>query len=213
MQIRAEFVCANTYAILHAAYSHETLGLARLYGRLIEAGPMASTVATDPGKAAHGHREGEALPGKNHSTDSWLLCTAGSHRFALPMANVIETMRMLPVEAVSGPPRLVCGLSIIRGAAVPVIDTARIFDDEAARYERLVTVRAGERTVAFSASAVLGVRLIQGSECEELPPLLRDAEVIGALTRLDKQLVFFLRAARALPDDFQIGDDVCVGDA
>ncbi len=172
---------------------------------------MASTVATDHGKAAQ--EVAATLPDKNHRPDLWLLCTAGLHRFALPMANVIETMRMLPVEAVDGPPRLVCGLSIIRGAAVPVIDTARLFDDEAARYERLVTVRIGERTVAFSASAVLGVQLIQGSECEEMPPLLRDAEVIGALARLDEQLVFFLRAARALPDDFHISDNARAGDA
>jgi purine-binding chemotaxis protein CheW len=170
---------------------------------------MASAVATDPEKAV----QGSALPEKNRSVDLWLLCQAGSHRFALPMANIIETMRMLPVEAVSGPPRLVCGLCIIRGAALPVIDTARLFDDEGAHYDRLVTVRTGERTVAFAASAVLGVRLIQGSECEEMPPLLRDAQVIAALARSDEKLVFLLRAARALPDDFHVGDDPCVGDS
>lgn len=169
---------------------------------------MASAAATNPGKAAHR----AAFLENNRSTDLWLLCQAGAHRFALPMANVIETMRMLPVEAVSGPPRLVCGLSIIRGAAVPVIDTARLFDDEAARYERLVTVRTGERTVAFAASAVFGVRLIENSEREELPPLLRDAEVIAALARSDEKLVFFLRAARALPDDFHVSDRSAAGD-
>jgi hypothetical protein len=52
------------------------------------------------------------------------------------------------------------------------------------------------------------VRLIKRSEREELPPMLRDAEVIAALTRSDEQLVFFLRVARALPDDFPINDDV-----
>jgi purine-binding chemotaxis protein CheW len=170
---------------------------------------MASAATTDPGNAA----PGAAFPEKSYGTDLWLLCQAGAHRFALPMANVIETMRMLPVEAVSGPPRLVCGLSIIRGAAVPVIDTARLFDDEAARYERLVTVRTGERTVAFAASAVFGARWIQGSEREELPPLLRDAEVIAATARLDEELVFFLRAARALPDDFHISSEADLGDS
>jgi len=165
---------------------------------------MASVAAKDRGNVVHD----TTAPEKKHSRDSWLLCQAGAHRFALPMANVIETMRMLPVEAVSGPPRLVCGLSVIRGAAVPVIDTARLFDDETARYERLVTVRTGERTIAFAASAVFGVRLIKRSEREELPPMLRDAEVIAALTRSDEQLVFFLRVARALPDDFPINGDV-----
>jgi purine-binding chemotaxis protein CheW len=164
---------------------------------------MASAIAKDQEKATRC----APFPEKGLSADLWLLCQAGSHRFALPMTNVIETMRMLPVEAVSGPPRLVCGLSIIRGAAVPVIDTARMFDGAVAHYERLVTVRTGERTVAFAASAVLGVQLIQAGEYEELPPLLRDAGVIGALAKLDEQLVFFLRAARALPDDFHINSD------
>jgi purine-binding chemotaxis protein CheW len=168
---------------------------------------MASAAATDPEKAAQ-----EAIfSQRNHSTDLWLLCRAGTHRFALPMANVIETMRMLPIEAVNGPPRLVCGLSVIRGAAVPVIDTARLFDDEAASYERLVTVWTGERTVAFAATGVLGVRMIKRSEHQELPPLLRDAEVIAALARSDEQLVFFLRVALALPDDFSVGDDARAG--
>jgi purine-binding chemotaxis protein CheW len=174
---------------------------------------MARQLTTDLGKAAYGRREGAALPEENRNTDLWLLCKAGPHRFALPMANVIETMRMLPVEAINGPPRLVCGLSIIRGAAVPVIDTARLFDDEAAHYERLVTVRTGERTVAFAASAVLGVRMIKRDEREELPPLLRDAQVISALARSDEQLVFLLRAARALPDDFDVSHDAGVGDS
>jgi purine-binding chemotaxis protein CheW len=174
---------------------------------------MASALATNLGKATREHCEQEAALEKSHGADLWLLCKAGSHRFALPMANVIETMRMLPVEAIDGPPRLVCGLSIIRGAAVPVIDTARMFDEEAARYERLVTVRTGERTVAFAASAVLGVQTIQAGEQEELPPLLRDAQVITALARLDEQLVFFLRVARALPDDFHMSSDAGLGDS
>jgi purine-binding chemotaxis protein CheW len=201
MFVRAEFVCANTYRSPHAAYPHETLGLLDYSERLSEAPPMASATANS-GKAVRR----AVFPEGDRSTDLWLLCQAGTHRFALPMASVIETMRMLPVEAVSGPPRFVCGLSIIRGAAVPVIDTARLFDDEAARYERLVTVRTCDRTVAFAASAVHGVRSIKSSECEALPPLLRDAQLIAALARSDEQLVFLLRAARALPEDFQVGD-------
>jgi purine-binding chemotaxis protein CheW len=170
---------------------------------------MVSAVAKDRGKAAHA----ATVPERKHSRNSWLLCQAGAHRFALPMANVIETMRMLPIEAVSGPPRLVCGLSVIRGAAVPVVDTARLFDDEAARYERLITARTGDRIVAFAASAVLGVQVIKRTDCEELPPLLRDAEVIAALAKADEQLVFFLRVARVLPDDFHIGDNARARDS
>lgn len=169
--------------------------------------PMANAVATDRAKTVHEWAAGATVGEKNFDADLWLLCAAGSHHFALPMANVIETMRMLPVETVVGAPPLVCGLSVIRGAAVPVIDTVRLFGGESAHYERLVTVRTGERTVAFAASAVFTVQSIKDSGRERLPPLLRDAHTIAAIARLDQELVFFLHAARALPDDFRVDDD------
>lgn len=169
--------------------------------------PMASAAAIDRGKAVNERPARAAFGESDYSTNLWLLCKAGSHCLALPMVNVIETMRVLAVETIAGAPPLVRGLSVIRGAAVPVIDTARLFGDEAARYERLVTVRTGKRTVAFGASVVLAVQSIQDSQREELPPLLRDADAIAAIARLDEELVFFLHAARALPDDFHVNGD------
>jgi len=141
------------------------------------------------------------------AADLWLLCKAGSHCFALPMCNVIETMRTLPIETIASAPPIVLGLCVIRGMAVPVIDTARLFGGEAARYERLVTVRTGERIVAFAASAVLAMQSIEPGRLGELPPLLRDADAIAAVGRLDEDLVFFLHAARAMPDDFLVKGD------
>jgi purine-binding chemotaxis protein CheW len=160
-----------------------------------------SNVDTPSGPPAAGN-------GVTSAAQFWLLCRAGSHRFALPMASVVETMRVLPIEAIAGAPLLVSGLCIIRGAPVAVIDTARLFGDEAARCERLVTVRTGNRTIAFAATAVLGVQSVPADTLEELPPLLRDADAIAAIARLDEELVFFLRAARMLPDDFLADGDV-----
>jgi len=168
---------------------------------------MASAVTVDAGKAIEQRAAATAFD----SSDLWLLCKAGSHRFAVPIVNVTEIMRMLPVEAVNGAPPIVRGLSVIRGAAVPVIDTGRVLGDETARYERLIAVRTGERAVALAASAVSGVQRIQESQRGELPPVLRDAEAIAALARLDQELTFFLRVARALPDHFHIGNDAGLG--
>src|ERR1700704_3300860 len=53
---------------------------------------------------------------------SWLLCRAGMHLCAMPLAHVIATMRVLPIEAVSGAPSYVRGLCVIRGAPVAVVD-------------------------------------------------------------------------------------------
>src|SRR5580704_10406648 len=88
---------------------------------------------------------------------SWLICRAGIHRCALPLEHVIEIMRALPIEAVAGAPAYVRGLCIIRGAAVPVLDTGLLVGAEASPCRRLIAVRAGGRTVALTAETVLGI--------------------------------------------------------
>jgi purine-binding chemotaxis protein CheW len=135
---------------------------------------------------------------------SWLLCRAGSHHFALPMQQVIEIMRMLPIEAVAGCPPIVRGLSVIRGAPIPVIDAALLFDGQPGQCGRLVTVRTGKRTIALATQAVVGVWETADSELDDLPPLLGNAEVIAGLKTLDQQLVFLLHVARVIPDDILV---------
>ena len=139
--------------------------------------------------------------GTRHAPETWLLCRAGDHHFALPMQHVIETMRMLPVERVAGCPPIVCGFSVIRGAPTPVIDAALLFDGQSGPYARLVTVRTGKRTIALAMQAVVGVREVADNELDDLPPLLGNVEAIAGLMTLDHQLVFLLRAARIIPDD------------
>ena len=139
--------------------------------------------------------------GKRLAPATWLLCRAGSHHFALPMQQVVETMRMLPIEQVAGCPPIVCGVSVIRGAPTAVIDAALLFDDQPGRRERLVTVRTGRRTIALATQAVVGVREMADDELDDLPPLLGDVEAIAGLTTLDQQLVFLLRAARIISDE------------
>jgi purine-binding chemotaxis protein CheW len=132
---------------------------------------------------------------------SWLLCRTGSRHFALPMQQVVETMRMLPIEAVTGCPSIVRGLSVIRGAPTPVIDVALLFDSQSDQCERLVTVRTGKRTIALATQAVVGVWESADGELDDLPPLLGNVEAISGLKMLDQQLVFLLHVARIIPDD------------
>jgi purine-binding chemotaxis protein CheW len=140
----------------------------------------------------------------DHSASaSWLVCRAGSHLCALPLQQVVEVMRMLPIEQLSGAPPSVRGLCIIRGAPVPVIDTGSLIGDDATRQERLVAVRVGERKVALAVDAVVGIRAIDAGSTDRLPPLLRDAasETVAAIGTLDAELLFFLRTARIVPED------------
>ena len=58
-----------------------------------------------------------------------LMCRSGAYALALPIGDVIETMRPLPIQPVLGVPSYVAGVSLIRGAAVPVVDIARLLGD------------------------------------------------------------------------------------
>jgi purine-binding chemotaxis protein CheW len=134
---------------------------------------------------------------------SWLLCRAASRLYAIPLEHVIESMRALPIEAISGAPRYVRGLSIIRGSPVPVVDPGLLLCDQPTQAQRLVTIRSGRRTIALAAEAVLGIRSIAAETFSQLSPLLRDAaaETIAAIGTLDAELLFLLRATRIVPDD------------
>jgi len=132
---------------------------------------------------------------------------------AMPLAHVLETMRPLPVEAMSGGPPCVRGLAIIRGTPVPVIDVAELLREERVRGEapspepsaRFVTVKVAGRTIAIAVDAVVGVRSLALDSFGELPPLLRDAEtdLVGSIGALDAELLLVLRSARLLPPGLQ----------
>ena len=129
---------------------------------------------------------------------------------ALPLEHVVETMRPQPVRPVADTPPFVAGVSVIRGAVVPVVDVARFLDpsadprDSAASAEaRFVTVRTANRTVALAVDAVVGVRRLPEGAQGDLPPLLRDAgsEAVAAIGTLDAELLLVLRAARLVPGE------------
>jgi purine-binding chemotaxis protein CheW len=134
---------------------------------------------------------------------SWLVCRAGTLLCAIPLEHVIEILRVLPIETIAGAPPFVRGLCIIRGAAVPVVDTGLLVGDQATRSGRLIAIRTGSRTIALAAETVLGVWAIDAEAASELPPLLRDAarDSIAAIGTLDAELLFFLRAARIAPQE------------
>ena len=139
----------------------------------------------------------------NSNADASLLCRLQTRLCALPLALVVENMRPLPVEPVSGMPDFVRGLAIIRGAPVPVVDARRLLGgDTETPATRFVTLRLGERRVALAVDAVVGVLSLPAASVQALPPILRDAatDVVAAIGLLDAQLVMVLRSARLVPE-------------
>jgi purine-binding chemotaxis protein CheW len=122
---------------------------------------------------------------------------------ALPLTHVVETMRPLPLEPIAGMPSFVSGVSIIRGVPTPVIDLGVVLGALGGVAGRLVTLRLGNRQVALSVDAVLGVRGLDRSTTQELPPLLNGAprDIIEAIGTLDDEMLMVLRAGWELPDE------------
>ena len=123
---------------------------------------------------------------------------------AVPLTSVIETMRPLSVEPISGVPSFVQGISIIRGIPTPVVDLGAVLGSANERAERFVTLRVGDKQVALSVHAVLGVRDLDAIiTIQKLPPLLQRAskDVLETIGTLDEQVLMVLRAGWALPDE------------
>lgn len=131
-----------------------------------------------------------------------LFCRARARLCALPLNDVVETMRPLPVTGVPGVPPFVRGVSVIRGAPVPVVDVGGLLGDPpSAGATRFVVLRLGERRVALAVEEVLGLRELSSQQRSELPPLLKDAgDVVSRVATLDAELLLVLATARLVPD-------------
>jgi purine-binding chemotaxis protein CheW len=125
---------------------------------------------------------------------------------ALPLAVVVETMRPLPVRAVPGAPSFVRGLSLVRGAPVPVVDLAAFLGSPStarAGAARFVTLRAGDRRrIAIDVAEVVGVRRLDAASFEVTPPLVTRAlpDQVERLGTLDGEALAVLGSARLLPE-------------
>lgn len=134
-----------------------------------------------------------------------LVVRARTRACAIAISHVAETMRPLPIETLAGTPRFVRGVSVIRGAVLPVLDLDALLGggDAVAGYGRFVTVKIAEHRLALGVDEVLGIRNLSSSRLEVLPPLLQHAGrgVIEALGADDAQLLVLLRVVRLVPED------------
>lgn len=133
----------------------------------------------------------------------FLLCRVRTHWCALLLTQVVETMRLLPIEPLANTPSFVLGLSVIRGDPVPVVDAARLLGAKAGVGTRLITLRTDTRQVALAVDEVIGVRTIPNDELHSLPPLLHGSctATVTAIGTLDAALLLVLTSARLVPED------------
>lgn len=126
-----------------------------------------------------------------------LVVRSGTWLCAIPLTEVRETMRRLPIRPVTGSPPFVRGIALVRGSYIPVIDL-RILLGESDEHEQntchfFVTVQFGDQRAALETDAVIGAQHIPLSVLDPLPSLLSEAmstfvEKLGSLNQ--KHLAF-----------------------
>jgi purine-binding chemotaxis protein CheW len=118
--------------------------------------------------------------------------------------HVQETLRPLLVRSIESAPAFVCGLSVIRGAPVLVVDLSAVIGTvRSDSITRWVTLNLGGRRLALAVESVLGIRKLEKSTLQALPPLLRDTnrDLIEAIGTLDSELLMLLQAGGILPEE------------
>lgn len=138
------------------------------------------------------------------SQPAQLLVRCGVWLCGLPLSEVIETMRPLPLQPITGVPPFVRGLSVIRGELVPVVTLAALLGDvQAARNGRLVLVRAEGRRLALHVDEVLRVVPRALPQGVTVAPLLRKAlpQAVAELASLDGAALALLASVQLLPDE------------
>lgn len=136
----------------------------------------------------------------------FLIVRAREWMCALPLEEVEETMRPLPVAPVSAAPAFVRGVSLVRGTPAPVVSLALLLGGalaEAGAGRRFVSLRVPEGRMALEVDEVRGLRWMEQDGLDSVPPLL-SATASGHLQHLgsfDGRLLALLGTSRLLPEE------------
>lgn len=132
-----------------------------------------------------------------------MLCRIGNQLCALPLSNVVETMRPLPVRPLPGMPAFISGLSLVRGLPLPVVNAAALIGQGGEAAARFVTLQVGARQVVLAVQEVVGIRAMAADPLHDMPPLLGGAptDIVSAIGSLDTEFLWLLDAARMVPAD------------
>jgi len=132
-----------------------------------------------------------------------LVFRAGALLCALPLDEVIETMRPLETRPLAGTPPYVRGISVLRGLPTPVIDVARLLGGAEAEVRRYVAVRTEKGPVALATGAILGIRATTSDIGRGHPALLGGGSkgFIAGVGIIDTEPLLLLQSMRSVPDE------------
>jgi purine-binding chemotaxis protein CheW len=136
----------------------------------------------------------------------FLVVRAQEWMCALPLEEVEETMRPLPVAPVSAAPVFVRGVSLVRGTPAPVVSLALLLGGGQAPStpgRRFISLRVPEGRLALEVDEVRGLRWMEEGTLDSVPPLLRDTASghLQHLSSFDGRLLAVLGTAHLLPKE------------
>ena len=124
-----------------------------------------------------------------------ILCVrAASFTCALPITDVVETMRPLPVKPMHGAPLYVLGLTLVRGQPSVVVDASLLLGGSSGHTEahRFVSLRSMGQPVVLAVESVLGIRHLDLSSMQPMPRGIGSHPASRALGTLDQNLMLSL---------------------
>ena len=134
-----------------------------------------------------------------------LVFRAGALLCALPLDEVVETMRPLATRPLAGTPSFVRGICIMRGVPTPVIDVARLLGGDQAEAVRYVAVRTERGPVAFATGEVLGIRATPAGAATGHAALLTgpgaSSRLVAGVGTIDAEPLLLLQSMRVVPDE------------
>lgn len=130
------------------------------------------------------------------------LCVrAASFTCALPLADVVETMRPLPVKSLRGAPFHVLGLALVRGQPSVVVDVSLLLGGQAAApAHRFVSLRTEGQPMVLAVEAVLGIRHVDLDSMQPMPRGLGSHTASRGLGTLDQSLILSIDVHQLLRD-------------
>ncbi len=107
-----------------------------------------------------------------------------------------------------GRPAFMAGLSLVRGAPLPVVNGASLIGEPAGPPSRFITLQVRSRQVVLAVQAVIGIRAMDADLLHGLPPLLAGAQddTVTTIGALDSEFLWLLDAAKIVPADLATVD-------
>ncbi len=145
----------------------------------------------------------EAIPHKAERIETWVTFELGGETYALPVSHVLEILRVTGITRVPHAPRVIRGVTNMRGKVLPVVDLRVRLGLESAETtpcSRILVVTSRGRLIGLLVDAVQQVERIDMQTVQPPPSdvMTQQSDYIAGVCQSGARLAILLDAARVL---------------